>query len=114
LSLKLGEQARALAIESAANAIVLVLGGDEAKDHRAISELAAVKRRTRPERLREKKLSELIEKGREIWREVAYSRYPIKVEGKWVTPMEYYTKERSREMINMAEMIVDIIKEYLR
>ena len=102
-----------MAVESAANAMTLVLGGDEAKDHRAISALAAVIRRTRPELLREDKIQELVEKGREIQREVVHSRYPIKVEGKWVTPVDYYTKERTREIINMVEMIVERIKEYL-
>ena len=42
-----------LAVESAANALILKLGGDEAKDHRAISGLAAVLRRVRKELLRE-------------------------------------------------------------
>jgi len=103
-----------LAVESATNAMILVLGGDEAKDHRAISALAAVIRRTRPELLRETKITELVEKGREIQREVVYSRYPIRINGKWVAPVDYYTKVRSIEIINMAEIIVNIIKEYLR
>ena len=38
-----------LAVESAANALILRLGGDEAKNHRAISGLAAVIRRVKPE-----------------------------------------------------------------
>lgn len=43
-----------MAVESAANAMIIELGGDEARDHRAISGLAAVLRRLRPESLREK------------------------------------------------------------
>jgi HEPN domain-containing protein len=102
-----------LAVESAANAMILRLGGDEAKDHRAISGLAAVLRRVRPELLREEKYERLIEKGREIQREVVYARYPLKVTGKWVTPMEYYTREKTRGVIDNAKFVVDGIKRAL-
>jgi HEPN domain-containing protein len=102
-----------LAVESAANAMILRLGGDEAKDHRAISGLAAVLRRVRPELLREEKYERLIEKGREIQREVVYARYPLKVAGKWVTPMEYYTREKTRGVIDNAKFVVDGIKRAL-
>lgn len=101
------------AVESAANAMILILGGDEAKDHRAISGLAAVIRRTRPELFRGN-ITELIEKGREIQREVVHSRYPIRVNGKWMAPIEYYTKKRSKEITNEAEFVIDRIKDYLR
>jgi len=99
-----------MAVESAANAMILELGGDEAKNHRAISGLAAVLRRVKPELLREEKYVQLIESGREIQREVAYARYPIKVAGKWVTPMEYYTREKARRIIDNARFVVDGIK----
>jgi len=102
-----------LAVESAANAMILRLGGDEAKDHRAISGLAAVLRRVRPELLREEGYGRLIEKGREIQREVVYARYPLKVAGKWVTPMEYYTGEKTRGVIDNAKFVVDGIKRAL-
>ena len=52
-----------MAVESAANAMILKLGGSEAKDHRAISGLAAVLRRVRPELLREESYVQLIERG---------------------------------------------------
>jgi HEPN domain-containing protein len=42
-----------IAVESAANAMILRLGGDEAKNHRAISGLAVVLRRVKPEFLRQ-------------------------------------------------------------
>lgn len=102
-----------LAVESAANAMILRLGGCEAKDHRAISGLAAVLRRVRPELLREEKYVQLIEKGREIQREVVYARYPLKVAGRWVTPMEYYTREKTRGVIDNAKFVVDGIKRAL-
>jgi HEPN domain-containing protein len=78
-----------MAVESAANAMILELGGDEAKDHQAISGLASVLRRVKPELLRDDKYVQLIDKGREIQREVVYARYPLKADGRWVTPMEY-------------------------
>jgi HEPN domain-containing protein len=99
-----------LAVESAANALILKLGGDEAKDHRAISGLTAVLRRVRPELFREEKYMRLIEKGSEIQREVVYARYPLKVCGKWLTPMEYYTREKAREIVDNAKFVVDGIK----
>jgi HEPN domain-containing protein len=102
-----------MAVESAANAMILKLGGSEAKDHRAISGLAAVLRRVRPELLREESYVQLIERGREIQREVVYTRYPLRVAGRWMTPMEYYTREKAREVIDKARFIVDVIKTYL-
>jgi len=103
-----------MAVESAANAMILKLGGDEAKNHRAISGLAAVLRRVKPELLREERYVQLIEKGRRIQREVVYARYPLKVAGEWVTPMEYYTEEKAREIIDNARFVVDGIKMYLK
>jgi len=102
-----------MAVESAANAMILKLGGDEAKNHRAISGLVAVLRRVKPELLKEEKYAQLIEKGREIQREVVYARYPLKVADKWVTPMEYYTREKARRIIDNARFVVDVIKSRL-
>lgn len=99
-----------LAVESAANAMILKLGGDEAKNHRAISGLAAVIRRVKPELLREGRYTQLIEKGSEIQREVVYTRYPLRIGGKWMTPMEYYTREKAREIIGNAKFVVNEIK----
>jgi len=103
-----------MAVESVANAMILKLGGDEAKDHRAVSGLAAVLRRVKPELLRDDKYVQLIDKGREIQREVIYARYPLKVAGKWVTPMEYYTREKTREVIDNAKFVVKEVKTYLK
>jgi HEPN domain-containing protein len=73
-----------MAVESAANALILELGGAEAKNHRAISGLSEVLRRVKPELLRKEEYGKLIETGREIQREVVYARYPLMVAGKWV------------------------------
>jgi HEPN domain-containing protein len=102
-----------LAVESAANAMILRLGGDEAKDHQVISGLAVVLRRVKPELLREDLYVQLIDKGREIQREVVYARYPLKLAGKWVTPMEYYTREKTMVVIDNAKFVVNGIKAYL-
>ena len=103
-----------IAVESAANAMILRLGGNEAKDHRAISGLAAVLRRVKPEFLRQEEWAQLIAKGRNIQREVVYTRYPLKVAGKWVTPDEYYTREKTRVIIDDAKFVVDVIKTTLK
>lgn len=103
-----------MAVESAANAMILKLGGDEAKNHRAISGLAAVLRRAKPELLKEERYVQLIDRGRQIQREVVYARYPLKVAGEWVTPMEYYTQEKARAMIDNARFVVDEIEKYLK
>jgi HEPN domain-containing protein len=103
-----------MAVESAANAMILRLGGDEAKDHRAISGLAAVLRRVKPEFLRQEEWAQLIAKGRNIQREVVYTRYPLKVAGKWITPDEYYTREKTRVVIDDAKFVVDAIKMTLK
>ncbi|MEM3649148.1 MAG: HEPN domain-containing protein [Candidatus Jordarchaeaceae archaeon] len=103
-----------MAVESAANAMILKLGGNEAKNHRAISGLAAVLRRVKPELLRNDKYVQLIEKGREIQREVVYTRYPLKLAGKWITPMEYYTREKAMMVIENAKLVVNGIKTFFR
>jgi len=102
-----------LAVESASNALILKLGGDEAKNHRAVSGLVAVIRRIRPDWLREEGCERLIDKGREIQREVVYARYPLKIGDRWVTPMEYYTAEKARAIINNAKFVVSEVREYL-
>jgi len=102
-----------LAVESAANAMILRLGGSEARNHRAISGLDAVLRRAKPEVLGEERYAQLIARGREIQREVVYARYPLKLADRWVTPMEYYTREKARGIIDDAKLVVDGIKAYL-
>jgi len=103
-----------MAVESAANAMILELGGDEAKNHRAISGLATVLRRVKPELLREERYAQLIERGKDIQREVVYARYPLRVAGRWVTPMEYYTPEKSKNVVENAKFVVEGIKAYLK
>lgn len=102
-----------LAVENAANAMILKLGGNEARGHRAVSGLAAVLRRVKPELLREERFAELVNRGREVQREVVYTRYPLMVDGKWLTPMEYYTEEKARRVFEDARYIVNTIKMYL-
>jgi len=99
-----------LAVENAANAMILLLGGDEAKDHRAISGLTAVIRRIKPDLLRNGAFKDAMERGREIQREVVYTRYPILEGGKWITPMEYYSREKSRGIIEKATLVVKGIR----
>ena len=103
-----------LAVESASNAMIIMLGGDEAKDHRAVSGLAAVLRRVKPELLREEKYVQLIEKGTEIQREVVYTRYPLKIADRWLTPMEYYNQEKARRIIDNARFVVDEINIFVK
>lgn len=103
-----------MAVENAANAMIVELGGHEAKNHRAISGLAAVLRRVKPELLREEKYVQLIERGRDMQREVVYARYPLKVGGRWVTPMEYYNQEITRMVIDNARFVVDVIRAYFK
>ncbi len=103
-----------LAVESAVNALILKLGGDEAKDRRAINGLVAVIRRVKPDMLKDRGWVKLIESGREIQREVVYARYPLRLGGKWVSPMEYYTREKSRRIIDNARIVFNGIKEYFR
>ena len=57
---------------------------------------------------------QLIERGREIQREVVYARYPLMVGGRWVTPMEYYTKEKVKKIIENARFVVDGIRACLK
>jgi HEPN domain-containing protein len=102
-----------IAVETAANAMIIQLGGQEARNHRAISGLAAVLRRVKPELLQKLEYRQLIEKGRDIQREVVYTRYPVSIEGKWVAPMEYYSREKALMVIENARFVFAIIKKYL-
>jgi hypothetical protein len=36
------------------------------------------------------------------------------VAGKWVTPMEYYTLEKTMVMIDNAKFVVNLIETYLK
>lgn len=83
-----------MAVESIANALILKLGGSEAKNHRAISGLAAVIRRIKPQWLTEETCIKFFDKGKEIQREVIYTRYPLKVAGKWIAPMNIIPKKK--------------------
>jgi len=103
-----------LVVESAANALILELGGDEAKDHRAISALVAVIRRVKPDMLKDHKWVKLIESGRQIQREVVYARYPLRLGGKWVSPMEYYTRVKSRRIIDDAKIVFNGIRDHFK
>lgn len=103
-----------MAAENAANAMILKLGGNEARNHRAISGLASVIRRVNPELLSDERYVQLIERGREIQREVVYARYPLKMAGRWVTPMEYYTQEKAKMTINHAKSVVDTVRTYIK
>lgn len=103
-----------MAVENASNALILRLGGNEARNHRAVSGLTAVIRRITPQWLTEESCIQLIDKGREVQREVVYTRYPLKVAGKWVTPMEYYTQEKADRILEDARFVVDKIKIYLK
>jgi len=67
-----------------------------------------------PELLSEEEYAQLIERGREIQREVVYARYPLKVAGKWVTPMEYYTQEKAKRTIDHAKSVVDAVRTYVK
>jgi len=99
-----------LAVENVSNAMILLLGGDEAKDHRAISGLTAVVRRIKPELLGNGAFKDAMERGREIQREAVYTRYPLLKGGKWITPMEYYSRERSRGIVKKAKLVVKGIR----
>jgi HEPN domain-containing protein len=103
-----------MAVENAANALILKLGGTEARDHRAITGLVAVVRRVRPDWLAEEDCARLVERGKNIQREVVYTRYPLKAGDRWVTPMEYYTRQRAEGIIHDAKFVVDAIKKYLQ
>ena len=103
-----------MAVETAANAMILRLGGNEARDHRAISGLAAVLRQVKPELLQKPEYRQLIEKGSDIQREVVYTRYPISTSGKWVTPMEYYSREKAQTVIENTKLVCGIIEKYLQ
>jgi HEPN domain-containing protein len=63
--------------------------------------------------LREERWEHLLNKGGEIQREVVYARYPLKVAGRWVTPMEYYTVEKASTIIDNAKSVIDGIRACL-
>lgn len=59
----------------------------------------------KPELLREEEYAKIIEKGSAIQREVAYARYPLKVGGRWLTPMGYYTREKPKKSLTMPSLL---------
>jgi len=69
-----------VAMESVASALILKLGGDEAKNQRAVSGFVAVIRRIRPDWLRGEGCEQLIDRGRKIERDCLRS---ISSQGCW-------------------------------
>jgi len=45
-------------------------------------------------------------------REVVYARYPLKVSGRWLTPMEYYTREKARVVIDNTKFVLDMVRTH--
>ena len=43
-----------------------------------------------------------------------YARYPLKVDGKWISPMEYYTRDKAKGIIDDAKFVVEEIKTHLK
>lgn len=103
-----------LAVENAANALILRLGGQEARDHRAISGLNAVLRRVKPELLQNLECQQLIERGLAVQGEVVYARYPANVGGKWVTPMEYCDEKKASDTVENAKFVNAAVKKLLQ
>ena len=36
----------------------------------------------------------------------------LKMAGKWVTPLEYYTREKTKMIVDEAKFVVDVIKTH--
>ncbi len=103
-----------LALESAANALIIKLGGHEAVDHRAISALNEVVRQRVPDWTKEEKFRMMIKRGLGVQREVVYSRYPHHVEGKWVAPSRYYGEGDAKKVLSDTKFVLGIVGEYLK
>ena len=103
-----------LAIESAANALIIKLGGHEAVDHRAISALNEVARQRVPDWTKEDKFRTMVKRGLNIQREVVYSRYPHHVGGMWVAPSRYYGGGDAKKALSDTKFVIEIMGEYLK
>lgn len=103
-----------LAIESAANALIIKLGGHEAINHRAISALNEVARQNVPDWTKEEKFRAMIKRGLGIQREVVYSRYPHHVEGKWIAPSQYYGEKDAKKTLSDTKFVLEVVGEYLK
>ena len=102
-----------LAVESAANALIVRLGGHEAIDHRAVSALNAVVQKQAPEWAKERRLRTMIKRGLGIQRQVVYSRYPHHVDGRWMAPSRYYTEQDAKKALSDAGLVLEVVEEYL-
>jgi len=103
-----------LAVESAANALIIKLGGHEAVDHRATSALNEVARQNVPDWTKEEKFRTMVKRGLGIQREVVYSRCPHHVEGRWVAPSRYYEEGDAKKALADAKFTIGIVGEYLK
>jgi HEPN domain-containing protein len=103
-----------LAIESAANALIITLGGHEAIDHRAVSALNEVARQKSPDWMKEEKFREMVERGLGVQREVVYSRCPHHADGKWMAPSRYYAKADAEKTLSNAKFVFEVIRGYLK
>jgi len=103
-----------LAVESAANALIIKLGGHEAVDHRAISALSKVARQKVPDWTREREFQAMIKRGLGIQREVVYSRYPHHVEGRWIAPSRYYGEGDAKKALSDTKFVLKVLGDYLK
>lgn len=103
-----------LAIESAANALIIKLGGHEAVDHRAVSALNEVARQRFPDWTKEEKFRAMVRRGLRIQREVVYSRYPHHVEGRWVAPSRYYKKGDAKKALSDTKFVIGVMEKYIK
>lgn len=104
----------ASAVENAANAMILSLGGRVPHTHRDAEALASIVARVRPELLKDKKFKLMIEGVSRLQRHVVASRYPIEVEeGKFLPPEEFYRRGDAVEALDDARSVVDAIKHYV-
>ena len=102
-----------LAVENAANALIVRLGGHEAMDHRTASALNAVALQRAPEWTLEKEFQKMVRCGLAIQREVVYSRYPHHVNGRWIAPTRFYTAGDSRKAVSNARFVLETVRDYL-
>jgi HEPN domain-containing protein/predicted nucleotidyltransferase len=105
----------ASAVENAADAFILWLGGAVPHVHGDAEAIRHLARRVRPELLKNDKFGRMVEKIKELQKHVAKSKYPIEVKnGIFLPPMEFYRRYETHRLFQEAQRVVEAVKDFLK
>jgi HEPN domain-containing protein/predicted nucleotidyltransferase len=103
------------AVENAADAFILRLGGTVPHAHGDADAIEHLARRARPALLEKKGFRSMLEGLRELEKHTIKSKYPVEVkDGVFLPPQEFYTKDEARRLFRKAQEVVRVAEDFLK